>query len=174
MRCTAAVASRNSVRPGFAVLYAVLFGAIAWGQPAGFDDLSLLKLQVEKAEVVESIPIGGGGLSTPRTMNAKPGYRMWVVTLKGSVPRPCNVAVAPAAFLAAWDKEEDWGDRKVRTMNFEVAHHVRSGDRWVAGYSTDYAKAMPEERVAIAVTLPAEVKEFRVTYATFAPGVAKQ
>ena len=155
-----------------AIFLVVCFAQAAAGQPAASADLGLMKLQVERAEVVDKIEIGGGGMGTPIAMTPKSGYRLWIVTLKGSVPKPCTLAVAPIAFLAAWDTEQDIGGHKSRAMNFEPAHHVKSGDRWVASYSTEYARAMSEERIVIAVTLPDDVKEFHMTYATFAPGVA--
>ena len=154
-----------------AILLAACCAQRVAGQPAEFADLGSLKLQVASFEVVDKIEIGGGGMGTPLLMTPKEGHKLWMVKLKGKVPKPCKVGVSPLELLAAWVTKQDFGGQPSSNLNVEPAHHVRAGDRWVASYATEYTRAPVDVEIVFAVTLPAEVSQFHVMYGTFAQGV---
>jgi hypothetical protein len=147
-------------------LLLLLLPAAALGQPSQLADLSELKLVATSAEVVDSIPLSGGEF----TFKPKSGFKLVIVTLTGSVTRPCRVAMTPFAFMAVYQEEVTrFGERRLETK-FEPAHHIAAGDRWAASIETAYSRPLPSESVRLAVTLPENVTDFWIAYPTFAKG----
>lgn len=158
--------------PTVAVATLLCTATIAFAQPSTrspLADLRELQLQVEKAEVVERVTIGDD-----LTKKAEPGFRLWVVTLRGVVPRPCRISLSPSSFTAIWEREEEFYGRRGLRAHVTPAENLKADSRWVASIENIYGKALPEERIVILISLPEDVKTFRVTYGAFAGGVAKQ
>ena len=148
-------------------------GAIALsGQTRLLMDLAELQLEISSSEVVKDIV--GSNMSPAASLRARDGFKLVVVTLKGSAPSscPCVISMQSSEFTAIFEPKAGSRMQTAGAMSGPVNDYWQIAPER-GGSVENHALVDPGPVVfRVAFAVPIEVDAFLVRYPTLARGKA--